>query len=284
MRLSPTQCAASSWLAVLLYCGAARAEEECAAAYEGSQVARSEGRLRAAQRELRSCTRASCPEFVRTDCARWLGEVESALPSVVLVAKSGGAEVEDVTVAFDDEQLLARLDGKAVPVDPGRHVLTFRRGAQPPVSLVVVIREGEKNRPISVELAAPVPAAPPPPPAADTAPRAGAGVLPHVLLGVGALGVAGFATFGLLGMSDRNELEESCAPRCDDARVDAIGTKYLVADVSLTVGVLALAASGYLFWSSRDQTSSPAARSTAAVSGGVHLSPRGGGGVARWSF
>jgi hypothetical protein len=270
-------------LALLGKGSVARAEDACAAAYEESQVARSEGRLRAAQRELSSCIHAECPEFIRTDCARWLSEVEAALPSLVLTVNEHGVEVADVAVEFDGELLLSRIEGRAVPVDPGRHVLTFRREGEKPASLAVVIREGEKNRRIVAEFATQTPAsAPPTSSPAPSQRRAEYGVWPHVLLGVGAAGVAGFATFGLLGVKAKHDLEQTCSPRCADGPIDAVHTKFVLADASLAVGVLALAASGYLFWSSSR------APKTAVLTGrlvaGLAITPQGSSGVARWSF
>lgn len=268
-------------IAALVSTEGARADDACGKAYEESQVARSESRLRAAQTELRECVRPECPEFVRTDCARWLSEVESALPSIVVTATSNGAEVEDVEVEFDGEVLSTRLDGKAVQVDPGRHVLRFTRKGEDSVTLEVTIREGERSRriPVNFERRPPPPDSTLPAPA-QVGPRYG--FLPHVLLGVGVAGLAGFTTFALIGNKDRRDLEATCAPRCDDAPVDAVHRKYVMADASLAVGVLALAASGYLFWSSaRDSTSATA---SPRVEAGVTLTSRGGSGVARWRF
>ncbi len=268
-------------IAAFAHSGLARADDACGKAYEESQVARTESRLRAAQIELRECIRPECPEFVRTDCARWLSEVDSALPSIVVSASSNDADVEDVRVEFDGEVLSDRLDGRALPVDPGRHTLRFTREGEDPVVLEVTIREGERSRRIPVEFKrrapTPIPTAPAP---APVGPRYG--VLPHVLLGVGVAGIAGFATFALLGNKDRHDLEKTCAPRCEDAPVDAVHRKYIMADASLAVGVLALAASGYLFWSSARE--STAAQSSTHVEAGLALSPQGGAGVARWRF
>jgi hypothetical protein len=267
-------------LCLLLLSSPARAEDSCATAYEESQVARSEGRLRTARTRLNVCTRSECADFIRTDCARWLGEVEAALPTVVFSAKAHGHETTDVAVTFDGEALVSRLDGRAIAVDPGRHVLEFR-GADGSVSMPIVLREGEKNRLLKVELA--------PPPAEPSAterstePHAGTSPWPAVLLGVGGVGVAGFATFGLLGSSRRSELDGSCSPRCSEAEIDEVRSKFLLADVSLAVGVLALAGSGYLFWSaSRDTAEQDAAANR--FSAGLRVTPGGAAGSARWSF
>jgi hypothetical protein len=269
----------------LLWAHGARAVDSCASAYEESQVARSEGRLRSAQGLLRSCTHVECAEFIRTDCARWLEELESAMPSVVLVAKADGAELHDVEVAFDGDVIAAELDGKAVPVDPGRHVLTFRRRGYPARELEIIIREGDKNRPVVAELEPPAKVAKPPPPSPDAGRKErGVGLLPPVLLGVGALGAAGFATLGLLGISQQHDLETSCSPHCRDSEVDAVHKKFVLADVSLAVSVLALAGSGYLFWSASSAPTAKPPASQTAVNASIDITPHGAACAARWSF
>jgi hypothetical protein len=90
----------------------------------------------------------------------------------------------------------------------------------------------------------------------------------------------------LIGDGERRDLEEKCAPRCGDAPVDAVHTKYILADASLAIGVLALAGSGYLFWASGRSNASSSSSSNAArgIEAGLTLTPRAGAGVARWRF
>ena len=233
---------------VLVSSAVARAQDKtCGSAYEEAQVARSESRLRTARDDLASCMRAECPEFVRNDCARWLNEVELALPSIVLVAKSGAKELEDVQVSFDGAPLRDRIDGKAVTVDPGRHVLRFEATARAPVEVEVIIHEGDKNRVVEASFPNAEPKQPTPP-AVQGAPasEAHSRVVPYALLGVGALGLAGFTTFALLGNSDKHELERTCSPDCTTSQANAVHAKYVVADVSLAIGSVAIWAACYL--------------------------------------
>jgi hypothetical protein len=211
-----------------------------------------------------------------------LSEVEAALPSIVVTATSNGAEVADVAVTFDGQPLLSRIDGRSVAVDPGRHVLAFTRDGEEPVSLEVVIREGEKNRAVLARFRDTAPAAPLKAPLPAAEPPRSRGVLPYVLAGVGVAGIAGFTTLGLIGVKDKHDLERSCAPRCADGPVDAVHTKFILADVSLAVGVLALAGSAYFYFSApRPSTSAQAATHFAA---GFTVTPRSGSAAARWSF
>ena len=97
------------------------AADQCASSYEEGQVARAESQLVKAREALSVCTRPECADLIRADCARWLAEVEVALPSVVLAASVNGRDVQDVSVSVDGSALVPTLDGKAVVVEPGRH-------------------------------------------------------------------------------------------------------------------------------------------------------------------
>jgi hypothetical protein len=67
-----------------------------------------------------------------------------------------------------------------------------------------------------------------------------------VLAGVAAIGAASFGYFALSGRSKENKLDD-CDRHCSDDRLDPITRDYLIADVSLGVGLLALAGS-IIFW------------------------------------
>jgi hypothetical protein len=68
-----------------------------------------------------------------------------------------------------------------------------------------------------------------------------------VLGAAGVLALGGFAYFAASGVSSENELASKCAPTCDPSQVDPIKRRYLVADVMLVSGVLALAAATWIF-------------------------------------
>jgi hypothetical protein len=63
-----------------------------------------------------------------------------------------------------------------------------------------------------------------------------------VLGGIGVAGLAVFATFGAMGLSEKSDAETSCAPNCTDDEVGSIRTKFLIGDIGLGVGVASLAA------------------------------------------
>lgn len=225
----------------------------CATAYEKAQEQRSEQRLREARHTLEACVAPTCSEFVRTECGRWLVEVESSLPSVVLAAKKDGKEVEAVRVSYDGQPLVEVLDGKAVSIDPGPHTLTFEAVGAEPISMKLVFREGEKNRLITAQLGGvETLATPSQPVAASTATEPvttkSSNWLPYGLGGLGVLGVVGFAVLGAVGNSELKDRERTCAPKCNDSDVSSVRMKYVLADVSLGVGVVSIGVASYLFF------------------------------------
>ncbi|WP_437581526.1 hypothetical protein [Sorangium sp. So ce887] len=173
-RPAPTLALALAVAAALALTGArARAEPHkraCAAAYERAQGLRRDGKLLAAREALIACSQPTCPAAAVADCGPWLAEVEKSLPTVVIAARDAhGRERLDVRVLVDGRLLAAALDGKALPVDPGPHTFRYQPAWGPAVEERVLIREGEKNRALTVALGASSAGAPasPPPPAAS---------------------------------------------------------------------------------------------------------------------
>src|SRR5579864_3957502 len=69
----------------------------CRHAYESAQLLRRSEELVAARAELQICGAEACPAITRTDCVRWLAEVEAGIPSVVFEAKTSMGLVFDVS-------------------------------------------------------------------------------------------------------------------------------------------------------------------------------------------
>jgi hypothetical protein len=243
---------AVAWLAA----APARADDvrECTAAHEQAQVLRQGGKLGAAQRELLRCASAGCPDLVQEDCSRMLQEVETSQPTVVIEAVDAqGHETADVAVSVDGVRVAERLDGRALRIDPGEHTVRFERAGKV-LEERLLFREGEKNRTLradfgTLEPRAPAPKAPvptaaraePPPPA----PTWGHPTSTWILAGLGVVGVGMFAVFGGLGKSEESSLDK-CKPGCGHARVNDMFRDYAIADASLGVGVLSLAAAGVI--------------------------------------
>ncbi|WP_437649834.1 hypothetical protein [Sorangium sp. So ce362] len=237
--------------------------EACFTASEEGQRLRDEGRLREARARFIACGGAACPALVQSDCAGWLSDVTARVPTLIVSAQDEqGHDVADVRLTIDGAPLAARLDGKAVEVDPGERVLRFERAGSAPVELRLVVREGEKLRRVSARLARSAA-----PEAGALAPRedraasspASALFLPIALGGAAVVGGVAYAAFGLSARADTERLRTTCAPRCTEADVDAVRTKVLAANIAFGVGVAALGGAVAALLLRRPDAASPAA-------------------------
>jgi hypothetical protein len=194
---------------------------ECVSAFETSQELRASGDLLTARSRLVSCIRQECPSTVRTECSKWLEQVEREQPTFVAAAKADGEDRLDVKVEMDGKLVQETLDGKAIPVNPGAHQFRFYLPPFQPIEKRVVLSEGDKLRAISVEFTSPKAAAPVAPvPTAPVQTHRPVPAAVYVLGGVAVLGGASFAYFGATGSSKQSDLEDSCAPSCahDDVK------------------------------------------------------------------
>ena len=225
-------------------------KQVCVDAYERAQDLRRTGKLIDAREALITCSQSTCPSAATVDCARWLGEVEQSLPSVVVSARdAGGREVSDLRVLVDGAPLPAAPNGRATPIDPGAHTFRYESSQGPSTEERITIREGEKNRAVSVILgAAPGPAAPTSP-SSPSSSSSSARPIPALAWVLGGVGVAGFALlagFGASSLGDESALRETCAPRCAEDDVHAIRVKHTIADIGLGVGVASLGVATWL--------------------------------------
>jgi hypothetical protein len=229
----------------------------CVAASTQGQTDRDEGHLLAARTQLLLCADESCPAIVRRSCGEWLMELEQRIPSVVVrVDEPGQSDVSDASVQIDGH--VSPLDGRPVPLDPGHHAVTISAPGFRPVQRSFLLAEREHARllvirlaPLEVPAPAVVESTPTPEKEEPRAPRP----LPereHFRVPVAAwvlsgLGVAGIATYAALRSKASHEwdtLDGSCAPACAPARTDRGRHLALAADVSLGVGIAALAGAG----------------------------------------
>lgn len=250
---------AAALFALAAHARTARADDadRCASRAEAGQQARLAGKLRAAREELIECASEACPQVVRRDCARWLSEVETELPTIVVRARDGrGQDLADVRVFVDDVLLASRLEGKAVAVDAGEHTFRFERAGAPPVSRRVIVHTGERARIVTVDLDG-----------GDVEPaRRASPVGPFVLGGIGAAAAATGIVLWAVGKSEHDDLASSCAPDglCATSDVDAARTKLMIGDVAVLAGALAL--TGAVAWWLLAQ---PARSSVRALAPGV---------------
>lgn len=218
-------------------------KRSCIAAHAAAQRARHAERLREARAQSARCADEECPEVVRQECGAWLQELAKDQPSVLFVARDGrGRALMDVEVREGAVQLVERLDGRSLEVDPGTHRFRFTRGAES-VEVVAFVRAGDKQSLIEAVFNVPaadkarrgIPAKP------SLARRRGLPTESWILGGVGAVGFASAVYFGLTGLSRQRDMESGCAPRCASGEIDDMQRRYLVADISLGVGLLATA-------------------------------------------
>jgi len=249
-----------------------RADDTCMSApVQGQQLQRA-GKLLAARDRFTACARKNCPAEIVQDCTQWAQQVASALPSVVLAARdAAGNDLTDVRVAIDG-QPDAGMTARAVELDPGKHRFFFRRQGSPDVEVDVLLREGEKDRPVGATFG--VPAEPPPPAPAAEEPRDASSrpvsVAAWIAGGIGALGFVGFGAFGAIGVSDRSA--SGCDTGCAPSPKNRVDTELRVADISLAVGVVGLGVATLLFLTRPSVTESPAVV--------LDVRPAPGGGVA----
>jgi hypothetical protein len=224
-------------------------KQACTADYEAAQERRQKGALLASRDALRSCARLTCPQVIQKDCATWLEEVERAIPSVTIVASADGVDAIEVEVKVDGVIAKKRLDGKPLDLDPGEHDFEFSHAGYPSVRMHILVAEGEQRRGIEVRFSSetkhvqtvttrPVPSA------------------VYALGAVSLVSAASFATFGVLALTERSHLRDSCSPFCTDDDTRSLRTKVLVADVSLAVAIASLGAAT-VFYVTRPSRESP---------------------------
>jgi hypothetical protein len=270
-------------------------KDQCIDANGKGQELRREGKLSAAAEQFRRCSDAACPAMVRDDCTRRLDDVVRAQPTIAFQIKdASGSDLSTVTVTMDDKPLATRLDGSALPVDVGQHVFTFAVSGQAPVSLTLVLTEGEKGRLERVtvgggsSLGAPASGATGAVGSTSSSAAAGGGLGKQKLAGlvVGGVGVAGIAVgtiFGLMTLSQKSNQQSACASATDctdhDQAVSAHSsgmTDGTIATIGFVAGAALLAGGAVLFFTGHSPERQTATRihlvpSVAPGSGGLSI-------------
>lgn len=242
------------WLRSLFAAGAiagvptaasAQSEGGACQAPEVAQARIDAGQFRRARELLLACVDSSCGGEVRPTCSTKLQELNAVMPSLVFRAHDGeGNDLTNVVVRLNDEVLTSRLNGMALPVDPGSHDFTFERSGYLPVTRRLVVERGVQFTSIGVEISQPLGAP------AETArsavrpsPTSDRSMLGWTLTGVGLAAAGGFAWLGATGRERDNLLRESCHPvtappdstamiPCSDEAVASMSTRYLMANVA----------------------------------------------------
>ena len=273
---------------------APRRASSCASAYSGAEELAKAGHLREAKDSMMKCAVARCLAVVRTECARRVSELEQDIPTVVpAVQDQSGQPLTDVQFVMDGELLASNLDGRAVAVDPGSHVFTFRNSLGILANVKTLILQGQHNRSIEVNLrdmrepplvktSAPLPsgglAGARRPAGLEGTGRLGqASVIDngaparlmdvesnrgkrfttasYSLAGLGLLGVTGYGLATYLGNRD----VAACSPSCEESTLQNVRNVFLGGKIALGVGVASLAGATYLFLTSDNRRSSEVA-------------------------
>jgi hypothetical protein len=239
-------------------------KQECVAANESAQDLQRSEKLLEARGALQTCAAKACPRAVRQDCTDRLHAVESALPTVVFVAKDvGGADATQATLTVDGVLVPAAIDGSPIPFDPGQHTVTLSLQGRAPVVLRLSLSEGDRVQ-REVLFKAPVAAAARAATdgSGDSPAAAGAPAAPHdtarseshtlfarrmgwTAIGAGAAGVVLGTVFGFIALAKKSSLKSACqgdgsCPPSSQADIDSLHVDAVAANISFAVGLLGL--------------------------------------------
>jgi hypothetical protein len=205
------------------------------------------------------CSAEGCPKVVQHDCVQWLAEVTSALPSIVLGARDAdGNDVLELRVLSDGRLLAEKLDGKALFINPGPHVLRFEPVNRAPFEQTVIVRTGEKNRIVNVTLPR-TPgetgsAAPTSDESASSATANRRRTIGFIVGGVGIVALGVGAYFGIRALGKQSDSDKACPNnRCtaegSDLSQQAVTAAWM-SNVGLGLGIVGVGVSAYLLLTS----------------------------------
>jgi hypothetical protein len=202
-------------------------------------------KLLSARDQFVVCSRAPCPTAFQPECLRWLGEVQSEVPTVVVDVRRGATvEGTQADVRMDGAPFASKVDGRAQPVDPGEHTFTVTLPDGKTRTQRGTVVEGVKAQRFVFDFEPKVTPAPPPPPERGLSPWT------YVLGGVTVAGLGSFGYFGLTGLHQRGEVLD-CTQSCSESEVESARRSLLFADVSLGVSVVALASALTVYFVTR---------------------------------
>lgn len=229
----------------------------CIKASDQGQEQRDKGLLLEARDTFAACTREVCPAQIRASCTDWASGLAPRIPTLVLAGKDdAGHDITEGTVTLDGKKVEGALSGRAFAVNPGPRTLHVERPGSEPVTLPIVVREGEQRRIVTITLKNVGGSATPTdtgvskqPTSASESGGGGPPIGPLVLGGVGLVGIGVGAVFGLMGVGDYNDLKDGCGKTgtCSDSDISGVRTKLIVSDIAIGAGVVALGA-GIVWW------------------------------------
>jgi len=255
----------------------AQLKQQCISTHHTGQLTRQEGDLLGAREQFAHCAQQSCPAPIRKECAQWLFDVEHELPTIVLrVEDDQGKAIEAAQVWIDDELVAERVDGRALSVNPGTHVIRVRLEGGEEQTSELLAHEGEKLQTVEVAFAKESPTAQAPtaakpaettPPDGEATPRgettaqtspnqsrldtASGRDIPTATVLLGATGVAALAAlayFGMKGLGHHEDFDR-CTAGCEREH-ELMADSYRAANIAGAVGVVSLGVGGAIWWAS----------------------------------
>ena len=215
----------------------------CIRAHADAQVLERDGKLLAAAQTLLECTSLACPNMIRTDCSAFAQRVADKTPTIVVMAQGAvGNALPLRELSIDGVALDPARASAAIPADPGPHVLRGRANDAAVGERAFSLEPGEKQHVVVLRLEPVSPAG-----MSQPAPKADRPLLAYGLTATSAVAFGAFALFAVKGKGTQADLEQTCVPHCTASQVQPMRTQYLVADVSLGVGVASALTAAYLF-------------------------------------
>lgn len=251
---------------LLCFSSQGRADDEakktCASAFASGQRLMRSGRLLEARKMLVLCGGPQCPAVMHPDCQQWLDSVEASTPTVVFQVSAAKSDPPgDIKVAVDDGESMA-FDGRALPMDPGTHEVTFVADGFAPAHRRMVVSEGEKLHRETIEL---VPVRQVADgrsslPAAEAVPASHRGRVTTGVVIASAVGVAAGTAAVILGLKARADDRglDQCKPNCTQERVSQIRSEYLWTNLSIGLAVTGVATATVLLLLHGDSAKTPA--------------------------
>jgi hypothetical protein len=219
--------------------------DSCFDQHELGQEFRQAGQLLSSRQAFLQCQASSCPAAVRQDCSSWAADVDKQLPRVAFHVTLDGESRADAQISIDG-QLQSEAGRSAIQLDPGAHRYRVLLGDASAAEGDLQLALDEPVHRLDVPF--------------HTAPAAGHPIptLSWVLGGVGVAGAAGFVGLGLSSRALEHDLERSCSPFCSASQVESVQQRALLANVSLGIGLGALAAAAVVYFlSAPEPTAEP---------------------------
>jgi hypothetical protein len=166
-----------------------------------------------------------------------------------------------VVVTLDGAPYAPGLDGKPIELDPGEHNFRFELAGALPIEKREFLEKGTGTRELHLlfepaensqqvvvgDVSSP-----------ESTSKTNLRTYAYVAGGVGAAGLIGFAVFGAMGKGKQSDLEKTCSPACTPDEIDSVKSKFLIADISLGVGIVGLGTGVALFLLSQPSKADPA--------------------------